>query len=345
MNLFSILSGVFIPATVVVTAPVTTPQIIRIELPTTIEKTSNINFAEVKGTGLSKISYSYLGFSGAIPDEGIIDWNKSINSLWERKLRFKGVSKATRNAAPDIVDQYHKQTREVMSIDAHITELDKLLVDIKQDINWGRMCVDYKLDPSTCKSFVMTAFNIDAKALTAYSMTELMPYYNGKQNRVLMNLYMENAGRNYLDNIPALGDKYLSMGRYQFTSFAVGQDKDGPRPANQIGSYSKNYNIPGSVITLEGMDNDRAAYYFATYNLMSLFKKMDKKQLKKYDRYCDHKTVEIVEYIATAHHNPKWARKRALSWINDSCEKSLVSYQGDRLKGYSIKTKVNYEAL
>lgn len=346
MHIFNIFGGFVIPATVAVMTTPAQPQIIRLEIPEAkIDKTTTLDFTDLKGTGLSKISYSYLGFSGEIPNERTVDWNQSLKKLWDQKLRFKNVSKATQSAAPAILADYEKEAQERMSIPQHIKDLEKDLINIKRDLNWGKICALGKLDSSTCKSFVMTAWNIDAKALTAYSMTELMPYRNGNQNYVLMNLYMEQAGRNYLDNVPALGDKYLSLGRYQFTSFAVGHDKDGPRPANKIASYSTNYNISGSVISLKGIENDRAAYYFATYNLLSLFKKMDGKKLAKYDRYCDHKTVEIVEYIATAHHNPKWARKRALSWINDKCEKPLESYQGERLKVYSIKTRVNYNAI
>lgn len=310
-----------------------------------VPKVTPVNFGRLKDTGLSEISFGYLGFKGTIPDSTNIDWNRNIVSLWNQKLRINNVSKATQGAAGGIINRYRYQGRETMTINEHMTALDADLTKIKAELNWSQICIDYDLDPNKCRLFVYTAYNLDAKMLTAYSLTELMPYTDGKKNVVMMDLYMETAGRNYLDSIPALGDTYLSMGRYQFTSYAVGADDDGLRPTNKIASYSLTYDIPGSVVKLEGIQNDYAAYYFSVYNLMSLIKKLNNKQVVKYAYTCANRKDELVQYIATAHHNPKWARKRAIEWISDSCQKPLISYQGERLEIYSIKTRSNYENL
>jgi hypothetical protein len=172
-------------------------------------------------------------------------------------------------------------------------------------------------------------------------MTELMPYRVGRQNYEMMNLYMQYAGRNYLDTIPSLGDRYLSMGRYQFTSYAIGHDRDGPRSANKVSRYAKGYAIPQSVIALKGLSSDRAAYYFSVYNIASLFRSMSEKQTATYNQSCRGKEP-LTEYIATAHHNPMIAKRNMLRWINDRCKQPLAKYQTGDLKVYSKKTSVNY---
>jgi len=142
-----------------------------------------------------------------------------------------------------------------------------------------------------------------------------------------------------------LGDTLLSMGRYQFTSYAVGFDKDGLRPANKISKYSRHHKLPTSVIKLQGLTSDRAAYYFSTYNIMSLIKKMNSDQIIKFNKRCVYQREQMVEYIATAHHNPAYARTHALNWISHGCSKPLISYQGKELKIYSQKTSTNYKAI
>ena len=314
-------------------------------IPKPIDKHMSVNFAPIKETGIQAVGFGYLGIHGELPDTAVVDWNDNLANLWDQKLNIKGVSKATKGAASRILWQYEYSKPETMTLSQHIFTLDQDLADVKRDLDWSGICVKYKLKDDACSTFVRTAYGVNARMLTAYSMTELMPYRDGSKSREMMDMYMRYAGRNYLDFIPALGDTYLSMGRYQFTSYAVGHDNDGPRPVNQIAAFSDNHEVPQSVISITGINSDRAAYYFTTYNLMSLFKKMNNKQIDKFNQFCYSKKEQITEYIATAHHNPAWARKRAISWVNDKCQKPLIDYQGPALEIYSIKTATNYNAL
>lgn len=340
LSTFEKLISIFAAGTVVVQTPTKLPQIIYVE-----DKVSTVNFQPIKELGIQNLSLSYFGFSGAIPDQARIDWNKSLDKLWDQKLRIKNVSPATVNAVPDILKEFSVADSDTMTIEAHIESLDNTLTDVKSNMNWAGICTKYRLSNTQCYNFVLSSYNIDARMLTAYSMTELMPYREGERNYELMSIYMENSGRRYLDVIPALGDKYLSMGRYQFTSFAIGSDKNGPRSANQIANFSPKYPIPGSVVKLNGMQSDLAAYYFSVYNVLTLIKKMNETGNKRFARNCVNQKDQIVEYIATAHHNPSWARKRAIQWITNDCSKPLINYQGKRLEIYSIKTSTNYEAI
>lgn len=339
MNIFTITSMAMLPISLV-----SYMNGVQESFPKPIDKHMSVNFAPIKETGIQAVGFGYLGIHGELPDTATVDWNKNIENLWNQKLNIKGVSKAAQSAADNMVWRYQHNTAETMTLSQHIFTLDQDLADVKKDLDWSGICVKYKLKPNVCATLVRTAYGVNARMLTAYSMTELMPYRDGVKSREMMDLYMRSAGRNYLDYIPALGDTFLSMGRYQFTSYAVGHDNDGPRPVNQISAFSTNHEVPQSVVNMVGINSDRAAYYFTTYNLMMLFRKMTDKQIDKFNQFCYNKE-QIVEYIATAHHNPSWARKRAISWVNDKCQKPLIKYQGPELEIYSIKTATNYDAL
>jgi hypothetical protein len=344
MNMFGKFLSSILPLSL---APASTPE----KLPEIIyvgmneDKISMVDFQPIKDLGINNISLSYFDFSGKIPDSAEVNWNNSLDRLWDKKLQIKNVSPATKNAANDILSDFASSDSETMTINSHIKNLDITLNEVKRDFNWEGLCKRYDLTESQCYNLVYVAYNIDANMLTAYSMTELMPYREGDRNYALMSIYMENAGVRYLDAIPALGDTYLSMGRYQFTSFAIGYDDEGPRPANMVAKFSPNYPIPGSVVKLNGIESDLAAYYFSVYNVMSLLKKMTPNGNARFKNNCINKKDQLVEYIATAHHNPSWARKRAIEWIGEDCKKPLINYQGERLEVYSIKTSTNYNAI
>lgn len=340
----NLLSYFMLAAPVVAFGTTKVPEMIYLQEENIRSKLMEVDLTTAKSVGINAVGFSYLGMRGQMPDLVEIDWNENLRELWDQKLEIKDVSGATKTSADDIVLRYYAEDPEQISIKDHMSQVDHDLTDIKRTMRWGDICIKFKMDSSNCYQFIKTAYQVDAKSLTAYSMTELMPYRDGVKSYAMMSVYFEKAGRNFLDSIPALGDRYMSMGRYQFTSFAVGSDKDGPRPANMIANYS-NVPIPGSVTKLYGLDSDRAAYYFSTYNLMMLFRAMDDKDVAKYAAHCSRKKGEITEYIATAHHNPKWARKRALQWVRAKCAKPLIDFQGDRLKVYSIKTAENLRAL
>ena len=345
MNIFEIVTRSLLPVAFT-GAVVSESNVIRFSLPEPIVmKDTKVDFAPVRASGINNINASYLGTNGKISDIKSVDWNDNIQKLWDQKLTIKNVSGATISTAPEIVERYQTSPAEVMSLNSHITQLNVDLNKVRRDVNWKGICDDFRLSDKQCFTYAKAIDTIDGEMLTAYSMTELMPYRNGEQSYAMMNMYMQEAGRNYLDSIPALGDHYLSMGRYQFTSYAVGYDMNGPRSANKIASYSRNYNIPGSVSKISGIDSDRAAFYFSAYNILSLVRSLNGKQVSKFSSFCLDDKSQLTEYMATAHHNPVWAKKRAISWISNNCKKPLISYQGERLKIYSIKTATNYRAI
>jgi hypothetical protein len=308
------------------------------------EKKEIVSFRDLRRAGIKNINAGYFDFTGKIQNKMRVDWNAALTNLWKKKMQIDGVSGAAKNAKDSIIEEYAILNSEKMTINDHIEEIDNVLPKVKESIDWGKICLDNKLSFTQCFAFVNSASDIDGNMLTAYSMTELMPYTNGEQNYQLASIYFESAGRNFLDRVPSLGDALLSLGRYQFTSFAVGVDKDGPRAANVIASYSLDFDIPDSVSKIHGIDSDVTAFYFATHNILKLIKSMSDEDANTFLRQCLNKS-NLVQYIATSHHNPKWAKKRAIEWIEEDCTKPLLTYQGKALKVYSGKTIANYNAI
>lgn len=341
MSMFEYIGAMFMWAQPTTAAPPAV--VINLDtIPVVAEKSKYVNFHNIRAVGINKVGYGYLGISGSIPSTGNIDWNRNIHNLWKQKLRYKQITPATKKAAARAVYSYTSKSADTMTLASHIEQLDKHLVSVKQSMEWSKLCSNMRV--RDCNSFARAASSIDANMITAYSMTELMPYQNGAQNYEMMNLYMRYAGRNYLDAIPSLGDPYLSMGRYQFTSYAIGHDKSGMRPTNKVAKYSITYRAPQSVIALRGLSSDRAAYFFSVYNVASLFRAMSPKQVETYNRYCSQKEP-LTEYIATSHHNPRKAKENMLRWINGKCSKPLIEYQNPDLRIYSKKTSVNYSEI
>ena len=328
--------------------PQTHTQPIRIDLdtiPTVYHKRHNVNLTPLHKTGLSHVQTSYLGFKGEIPHARVIDWNANIRSMWQFKAHMPNVAPSARKSATSVAYSYTSHPAEQITLSSHIHALDRHLKAVQHDMDWQGICVAYRMTPASCEAFKAASRNIDARMMTAYSMTELMPYHNGIQNYQLMDLYMRTAGRNYLDVVPSMGDKLMSMGRYQFTSYAIGVDETGLRPSNFISKFAGRYTIPQSVNRLHGLDSDRAAYFLAVYNVAYLFRGMSDKQVSAYVRYCAPHKDQLTAYIATAHHMPRLARDNALSWVAGGCKKPLMAYQGRNLKTYATKTSVNYQEV
>lgn len=311
---------------------------------TNTEKKELVSFRELKRSGIENINAGYFDFSGKIKNKMRVNWNVALISLWDKKMQIDGVSEAAKSAKDTIVEAYSRSDSTQMAINDHIEEVDDILPKVKESLDWGKICNDNKLSFIQCLAFANSASDIDGNMLTAYSMTELMPYRNGEQNYQLASIYFESAGRNFLDRVPSLGDTLLSMGRYQFTSLAVGVDKSGPRAANVIASYSLDFKIPDSVSKIQGIDSDVTAFYLATHNILSLIKNMSDDDVNTFLHQCLNKS-NLVQYIATAHHNPKWAKRRVVEWVNEDCSKPLLTYQGKALKVYSLKTIVNYNSI
>ena len=180
--------------------------------------------------------------------------------------------------------------------------------------------------------------------LVAYGMTEIMPSAEGDLNVKILEILLRNAGSNYMFTIPALYDRMLSLGFYQFTSYAVNSNA-GAGASKMNAFLPKTIQIPGSVIALRNGEHHRAAYLFALDNLANLSKKTNEKEFAALRKALKQKPGDIVTFMATAHHAPGLAIKSARNWLSKGAKSSLNDHLIGRLRPYGKKSDSNLAAL
>jgi hypothetical protein len=165
----------------------------------------------------------------------------------------------------------------------------------------------------------------------------------------------------YIGSLPALYDKYLSVGGWQFTSFAVREDASGAEGASLVSKFAApEHKIPGSVMKLVREDHDRAAYYFSLYNVARLIGCTKKYKGKEVSYVCASNKQraafgrlistpqgvdQVAQYTAIAHHLPAPARDRTRSWLGKGAKGQLRDHLGPKLTVYATKSFYNIKGL
>jgi hypothetical protein len=307
-----------------------------------------LNNAKVGGLAATMLGHKPKDDKGNIiplPDNAEVNFVQNLRVLWDRKLAIKGVSGATQKNADYIVHRYQEGNPDIKGIKTFVTEINTQAQFAHSNIDFVSLCDKLNVDDFQCYVLRDVTGRIKGRQLAAYGMTEIMPSFNGKFNYVMLDTLLRNAGESYIQSIPALGDKLLSLGFYQFTSYAIYSvnSNEGASMVNRF-VVDPAAKIPGSVVSLQGAEHHRAAFYFVTYNMARLMKKLNKKDAQLLESgACQ--TTDLTQFMATAHHMPSEAIKRAKNWIKAGCKKPIVDYMGPHLREYASKTKNNLEAL
>lgn len=286
-----------------------------------------------------------LGLKGQVPPSARIDFEDNLETMWDKKLnRKRGVTKSAEGAAGGVVAYYAKnQTR--MTLQQYVTWINHDVEGLKKSVDWIGLC-GVKLRGDRCKLLREIAEKTYGVDLVAYGMTELFPSANGTLNVRLMEVLLQNAGRQYLETIPAMHDRLTSLGLWQFTQYAVYNVGREVRGASAVNLYvGKPYKIPGSVLALRNEHHHRAAYMFAVANLKDLVRLMSDKEVANLLRGHRKHLDELVQFIATAHHLPGPAIKGARRWAANDMKLSLQVSLGPKLRKYADKTQGNLLAL
>lgn len=295
----------------------------------TTNKVVSVETGSLAGRSLGDLYVPYLGLPGShvVPDTLQVNFYKQLESMWKRKERRSnnGVVNSTKKL---VLERY--QTKTTCTLSEYEDHVNDVASDLFSSINWSRVADARKLSDNQIEQLKKAVKKIGGQELLAYAMTELMPSNDGEVNREVMDLLLQNAGREYLELIPAMNDKLTSFGLYQFTSYAVYDTPKERRGASVINqALPASLQIPGSVNKLVGDDHHKAAWLFMIANLSHLSKKgFDVSDLSQ---------IELVQFVAMAHHNPSNALKWHTGGISQNWKK--------RLSKYAKKTKRNYKAL
>ena len=302
-----------------------------------------VNTSSITGRKLGGLYSDITGIKGSVGQAHTINFGKLLADMWTRKLDRKNVSEATVKSAEIPIKLFLDEPKK-MTLHQFIAEADKQVTLVKKNLNFVSACEGYKLDEAECRMFKVLALDIRGVDLVAYGMTEIMPSPEGDLNVKIMEILLRNAGSNYMFTIPALHDRMLSLGFYQFTSYAVnGRSGQGASKMNRF--LKTGVKIPGSVIALRNGEHHRAAYLFALDNLANLAKKTSVKEFEFLKKALKQKPGDIVTFMATAHHAPGLAIRSMKHWLSKGAKGTLNDHLIGRLYPYGKKSDNNLSAL
>jgi len=149
---------------------------------------------------------------------------------------------------------------------------------VRSSLDWRKVGAIKGLDERRLRLVQNISYYLGEREVMAYSLTELCPSSNGRANVKLIDFLLRNAGREYVELLPALGDKLLSYGPKQWTKWAVYEGKGGPRGASIIDqAMPQTIDLPGSVAELRGNQHFMASMEFIINNLAYTIKDLDEK--------------------------------------------------------------------
>lgn len=262
--------------------------------------------------------FRYAEASGS--DE--LDFKYELAQLWRRKLELiRGDEPAEEFGAHErgegVVEAMQKifetytppEPGHGPSVEDFTTYVDRVVGDTASKLDLTRVESHFKMGVQQKAAFERLATVIDGDLLLAYSMTELMPSHNGVENVRAYEFLLKNAGRGFLERIPALGDRLISFGPYQFTSIALesGLGRNGKHHlhgASVIDATQETRMLPPTVVSLHDDDHYRAAYLFALYNFVVLIKDLGEERSGQLLKHPVSLESAARDFVIAAHHRP-----------------------------------------
>lgn len=269
------------------------------------------------------------------------DKNKGIANMYQKKFSLPNKKELT--VAEDhyrgVVSKIDFNKYTPITLSEHKKQVGSTLNELKEHIDreklWDKLLWGNKEKLVTLQAL---SDNISAETLTSYSMTELLPSDAGNYNKNFLNFLLQNAGTQYIENIPAMYDSYASFWRYQFTSKAVydtGKKKEGASRVNEF--VKKSSKIPWSVCLLKGQDHHKAAYLFIMYNLSNLLRNWDStiqnalKELTKPENQSN-----LAQLVAIMHNKPA-------NWSTFLKERYKLNNEKEYLQKKTRKDNYDYD--
>ncbi len=292
----------------------------------------HVDLSPIAGRKLGDLYTKYLGLSaGRIPQTVNVSFDERMASMYHQKVMFEKCKKkngskicvvasdTVLSQSPELLENYLKSDRMKMGIKDFISIADEKMARGKKFLDWRRLCKSaaYRLSDEKCKLLQSIVGDLQGKDLIAYGMTELLPSDDGELNVKYLDIVLRNAGAQFLYNVPALGDRYASLGLYQFTFFALREDDEKVEGVSVVNSFVKEGGdkLPGSVVALSGHQHHTAAFYFAVHNLASLISRLGKQEMKTLTEVHHKAQTEMVVLIACAHHAPGHTFPTAGKWL------------------------------
>ncbi|MCD6464070.1 hypothetical protein J7L02_00925 [Candidatus Woesearchaeota archaeon] len=309
----------------------------------------------LQGKYVNGLFADYLGVKGRVPETIQVDPQQLLIRMWNKKLNISHGNDAVKQIYNKKVLKYSSNNHHYSSLDNFLKEIDNSINNVYKHLDWDMIAEVKNLNKKKLNLLKKLAEKIDAKAMLAYGLTELMPKEDPDLNKQVLDFILKNYGVDYLMLIPAMHDGYASFGLWQLTSLAVYEvekpngkiERRGASIINQ--ALPDKYKIPGSLVLFNNEDHIKAAYLFAINNLAELIRDLTSKQLNtlssKVANHYDEHVVSFIEFIATSHNNPSSARAAAKRWLDNEAESEYIVSCANSIKEYASKTRNNYSAL
>jgi hypothetical protein len=288
---------------------------------------TSIQTGDLAGRKLGGHFALYVGHSGSpIPSEISPDYPALLKKLWDKKNKVSGNKSDVRRVGNSLLEDY-RAGKTPMTLDEYENQINEVVDELRKGLKWSKF--------SKPKVFKLAMESITAKDLLSIAATETMPEDRAGLNRSILDFMLQNAGREFLEAIPSLGDKLVSFGPYQFTHYAINHG-GGVNKMNHF--LPKSLRVPGDVSLLRGDDHHRAAWLFAAWNIHQLANNLSDDDFRYFVR-----SGQLLDYIAMAHHKPKDARSAAIEAARK--RQSIYVFATPRLREYAGKTRVNRRKL
>lgn len=297
-----------------------------------VESKVRVDLSSLTGRKLSSLYAQYLGINpGPVPPFTNVSFDERMASMYHQKVFFKKCKKkkpdecivssdTVLSQAPELLERYIDSNKMKMDLKRLIAIADEKVVLAKKHIDWAMLCKSaaYRLDAKKCKLLQEIVANINGKDLVAYGMTELLPSPDGDLNVLYMDVLLRNAGAQFLYHVPALGDRYASLGLYQVTFFSLRKDEMKVAGTNVVSSMVRNggEKIPDSVVHLSSHQHHTAAFYFAVHNIAEFLNRASTKQVATLAKIHQKHLDEMVILVACAHHHPGLTYPVIKKWLD-----------------------------
>ncbi|MEK7154027.1 MAG: hypothetical protein AAB792_00525 [Patescibacteria group bacterium] len=302
---------------------------------------------KLEGRVMSDLFSLYTGIRGKTPPVAKIDFSYQLRKMWDIKERRSRKNRVVVETGTKLNRAYAEGRLTQINLENYLKWLDKILREVKEFIDWDSVARTKQLDNKELELVRDISQAITAKDLAAYSLTELMPSQDGVLNAAVLEFLLKNAGREYIESIPALYDPKTSFGPFQFTEYALYDvPKRGRRGASVINqALPEEQKIPGSVSMLRGAQHYKAAFLFMIDNIANVVNRAKGKRYEILKRVWKSHKDSLVMFIATAHHMPGSALGAAERWLDNQARSPYFISCGLHLRHYALKTKANLEAL
>jgi hypothetical protein len=305
------------------------------------------------GVKFSNLLSSYsIGEERAVEPTEQIDFRHQLASLWRKKLDH--VQKTNPALYPGVLDaartlfsSYDEGNLQKINIHQFRAEADSAIREVRGHADLEKITgisAFAKFEDSQIKLLHKFDEKINGAGLVAYALTELMPTRgrDAETGAELLDFLLHNAGREFVDRIPAVHDSRISVGPYQFTSDALLELGNQRHGASRIqhAILAKNQ-IPESVLALHGAEHHKAAYLFAIDNLAMAILRLGESRSEKMLAYFSQLPEEFVaEYVAAAHHLPVNARKSFEGFADELIKYNQLS--ADKKRHAKVPDFLNY---